>query len=128
MPCWCGTIGYGHTGKDVKEGMTISAQRATDSLREDVADFAADVNSLLKVRVTQRQFDALVSSAFNVGSDIDLTIFPKGLATVRCWKFVNKGDFAKAANEFPKWNKANGKVPPASSNVVQPNAPYSRAL
>lgn len=111
-PAGVWTIGYGHTGKDVKEGMTISAQRATDLLREDVADFAADVNSLLKVRVTQRQFDALVSFAFNVGSDIDLDDIPEGLGDSTLLKFVNKGDFAKAANEFPKWNKANGKVLP----------------
>lgn len=109
-PAGVWTIGYGHTGKDVKEGLVISQQRATDLLREDVANFAADVNSLLKVRVTQRQFDALVSFAYNVGSDIDLDTIAEGLGDSTLLKLVNAGNFAKAADEFPKWNKAKGKV------------------
>lgn len=104
------TIGWGHTGKDVKAGMTISRERADELLREDIADFEADVNSLLKVRVTQRQFDALVSFAYNCGSDIDNDTIAEGLGDSTLLKYVNAGKFDAAADEFLKWNRANGVV------------------
>lgn len=104
------TIGWGHTGKDVKPDMTITQRKADEFLEEDIKDFEADVNSLLKVRVTQRQFDALVSFAFNCGSDIDSDTIAEGLGDSTLLKLVNASNFAKAADEFLKWNKAGGKV------------------
>lgn len=60
------TIGYGHTGIEVSEGMEISEETATDLLQADlaVAEKAINAESLT---LTQHQFDALVSFVFNVG-------------------------------------------------------------
>lgn len=100
------TVGYGHTGSDVKPGMVITKQRADELLRQDIKKFERDVNSLLQVPVSQSQFDALVSFAFNVGSDIDADTIAEGLGDSTLLKLVNRKDWEGAAKEFLKWNKA----------------------
>jgi lysozyme len=104
------TIGYGHTGPDVKSGMLISENMANKLLEKDLERFEKEVLSLLKVDVSQNQFSALVSFAFNVGSDIDVDDKAEGLGDSTLLKLLNKGMFNAAAEEFPKWNKAKGKV------------------
>lgn len=61
------TIGYGSTGAHVKHGMKITEQQAEDLLRKDVSRFEDGVNGLINIPLTQNQFDALVSFAFNCG-------------------------------------------------------------
>ena len=108
-PAGIWTIGWGHTGQDVKPGMVISQSRADELLRQDLASFEADVSKLVKVFVTQRQFDALVSFAYNVGSDIDLDDIAEGLGDSTLLKLVNGGDMRGAAEQFLRWDKAGGK-------------------
>ena len=56
------TIGYGHTGPDVREGMTITAAQAVALFNSDVDKFASSVEaSLSGVDLKQKQFDAIVS-------------------------------------------------------------------
>ena len=63
------TIGYGHVENPIPPGgtRTITAEDAEQILREDLQRFEHDVNNMLTVEVTQNQFDALVSFAFNLG-------------------------------------------------------------
>ena len=65
------TIGYGHTSMagppDVKAGLEIGGAEADAILASDVTAFAEGVSSALKVPVSDRQFSALVSFAYNVG-------------------------------------------------------------
>ena len=67
------TIGYGHYGADVKQGMTISEAQAEAYLRQDVAEAEAAVNKYSGYGFNQNQFDALVSFAYNVGGIDGLT-------------------------------------------------------
>ena len=67
------TIGYGHYGEDVKQGMTITEAKAEDYLRQDVAEAEAAVNKYAGYGWNQNQFDALVSFAYNVGNIDGLT-------------------------------------------------------
>ena len=100
------TIGWGNTfyadGTKVKLGDQISK---TDALKllEVIAnrDFADKIFPLIKVKVTQSQFDAMVSLAYNigVGNFLKSTLLKK----------LNASDFAGAGEEFLKWNKAGGK-------------------
>ena len=100
------TIGWGNTfyedGTKVKLGDQISK---TDALKllEVVAnrDFADKIFPAIKVKVTQSQFDAMVSLAYNIGTGAFLksTLLKK----------VNAGDFAGAGEQFLRWNKAMGK-------------------
>ena len=96
------TVGYGHTGKDVKPGMAITAEQAEKMLRDDVAKFESGVSALLKVPTAQGQFDAMVSLAYNIG----LGNFSKSALLRK----HNEKCYSCAAGQFPAWNRANGKV------------------
>ena len=83
------TIGYGHT-KGVQPGMSISEEQAEVFLREDLVGFEKAVLELLPIPLTQSEFDALVSFAFNVGAYAlagALQISPAGIrALMACLK------------------------------------------
>lgn len=97
------TIGYGHTGPEVKVGETISEAKADQILRADLEKFATGVRKKISVTVSNNAFAALVSFAFNTG----LGSF--GSSTLR--KKLNAGDAKGASLEFLKWVKGtiNGK-------------------
>jgi lysozyme len=95
------TIGVGHTGPEVKPGMIITEAQADDYLRADLARFEAGVRSMCPIS-TQNQFDAMVSLSFNVG----LENF-KG-STLR--RLHNEGQHGLAADQFKRWNRANGAI------------------
>ena len=62
------TIGYGDTGPSVSRGITITKQEAEERLKARLTrEFEPGVVSLVKVPLTQNQFDALVCFAYNVG-------------------------------------------------------------
>lgn len=96
------TIGYGSTGKHVRQGMRINAAEGEALLKQDVARFERAVNRLVKVHLCQHQFDALVSFAFNVGEG--------NLASSTLLRKLNAGDEAGAAQEFKRWNRGGGRV------------------
>lgn len=100
------TIGHGHTSQAgppvVTRGMKITAAGADAILRADLVKFEQAVAKAVKVPLTQPQFDALVSFTFNLG--------PGNLGKSTLLRKLNAGDYAGAAAEFPKWNRAGGKV------------------
>lgn len=104
------TVGYGHTGRLAYAGQTLSMEAADELLREDLAEHERAVVSLVKVPLTQGQFDALVSFAFNVGDDIDGDDIAEGLGDSTLLKRLNEGNYLAAATEFLKWDKCRGKV------------------
>lgn len=96
------TVGFGHTGNDVYEKQRISQEEAEELLKDDLCKFEAGVASLLKVKVSENQFSALVSFAYNLGLG-NL----KSSLLLRC---INKNNVVGAEGEFKKWNHAGGKV------------------
>lgn len=104
------TIGWGFTGPAVKPGMMISQEGADELLAQCLERFEREVASLVKVPVTQGQFDALVSFAYNLGSDIDADDIAEGLGDSTLLKRLNLRDIAGAGAEFLKWNKSRGVV------------------
>lgn len=97
------TIGYGHTGPEVKRGLTIDTAQADALLRQDLAKFETVVNKELKdIKVTQNQFDACVSFTYNCG--------PANFQSSTLLKKLKAGETLAAADEFLRWNKAAGKV------------------
>lgn len=96
------TIGYGSTGSHVKQGMTITKEQAEELLKQDVSRFEKGVNDLVKIPLTQNQFDALVSFSFNLGLG--------NLKSSTLLRKLKAFDYSGAANEFLRWNRAGGKV------------------
>lgn len=100
------TIGYGNTfwedGRKVRIGEQISKSKALELL-EFVAnkDFADKIFPFIEVSISQNQFDAMVSLAYNIGVG--------AFSNSTLLKRVNVKDFLGAGNEFLKWDKSNGK-------------------
>lgn len=96
------TIGHGHTGPDVRPGLSITQQQASDLLMKDVASAVADVNRLVRVTLNQNQFDALVDFVFNAGGG--------NFATSTLLRNLNAGNYAAAAAQFPLWVHAGKQI------------------
>lgn len=97
------TIGYGHTG-GVQMGSTITRARALALLRQDAQTAVEGVRQAVRRDISQGQFDALVSFAFNVGVGA-----MRGSTLIRK---LNAGDRTGAAAEFLKWTRGGGRVLP----------------
>ncbi|MBD3844275.1 lysozyme [Bosea sp. SSUT16] len=97
------TIGYGSTGPHVTAGLKISQEEADQLLLADLDRFERAVERLVKVPLTDGQFAALVSFAFNVGEGA------KGFAGSTLLKKLNAGDYAAVPKELMKWVNAGGK-------------------
>lgn len=108
-PAGVPTIGYGATyypdGRRVTmQDKPVSEADATAMLRSMLASYEAGVNRYVSAPITQGQFDALVSFAYNVGLS--------ALKSSTLLRLVNARDYAGAAAQFVRWNKAGGKVLP----------------
>lgn len=101
------TIGWGHTGRNVKPGMTITLVLAEAYLAEDIARMEAAVNRLIEggAPTNQNQFDALVLLAFNIGPDEDSDHIAEGLGDSTLLKYHRAGKYDLAAKQFRLWNK-----------------------
>jgi lysozyme len=96
------TIGYGHT-KGVQMGDVCSDTQALEWLAQDVTSAEECVTlCTASVRLTQNEFDALVSFTFNLGC--------AALRNSTLLRKLNAGDRNGAAVEFGRWNHAGGKV------------------
>ncbi|CAN5210137.1 hypothetical protein BH10PSE7_BH10PSE7_03780 [soil metagenome] len=102
------TVGYGHTpaagAPDVHPGLIVSRGEADKILARDVAAFAQGVERLVKVQLSDAQFSALVSFAYNIG----LANFARSSVL----KAVNRQDFDAIPRALALWVKAGGKVLP----------------
>lgn len=105
------TIGYGYT-PGVKEGMLITRERAEDLLKIYLYNQDKELNKILKdvKLLSQMQYDAIVSFAYNVGCS--------AIMTSTFLKKIKQGNFVGAANELVRvdqtgayhgWIYDNGK-------------------
>lgn len=88
------TIGWGHTGPDVKLDAVITEARADELLLNDVAK-AENTLTRYGLELAQHQYDALVSFVFNVG--------PANFAKSTLLRRLKGQQWEQAANEIPKW-------------------------
>lgn len=100
-PAGVATLGVGHT-RGVKLGDRCSQEQADMWLTQDLEDAGAAVASLVKVPLTQGQFDALTSFVFNLGA--------RRLAESTLLILLNKRDYHGAAAQFARWVHSDGKV------------------
>lgn len=96
------TIGYGTT-RGVRPDMSISEAEAEQFLQQDLIRFEQDISGAVAAPVNDNQFSALASFTYNVGSG--------ALRSSTLLKLLNgRQDIRKTADEFPRWNKAGGRV------------------
>ncbi|WP_228124829.1 lysozyme [Candidatus Methylospira mobilis] len=114
------TEGWGHAMRDPATGKFLKGaenkakayrlhsisdeDQANAVLDEDLAEFSDHIATLIKVDVSDDQFGALVSFAYNVGYG------KGGLGDSTLLKLLNAGNYIGAADQFPRWNKSGGKV------------------
>jgi lysozyme len=96
------TIGYGHTGPEVHEGLVWTETQAENALANDILWASRVVNRLVVYPITQNEFDALVDFTYNVGAG--------DFASSTMLKDLNKGDIKNAALQFDLWDHAGGQV------------------
>lgn len=100
------TCGWGSTGPSIGPGTTWTQEQADERFGVDLAGFEAMIDDAVTVELTQGQFDALVSILYNVGpgsSRRDGIVKLKSGNPSTLLRFVNAGDFAKAARQFLLW-------------------------
>ena len=98
------TIGVGHT-EGVKEGDVITYAESRAFLSEDIRKRVEALAPDIKVPVSEGQFVALTSLAFNVGV--------ASVSGSQLVKKLNAVDIPGAADEFlDGWDTAGGKVVP----------------
>lgn len=90
------TIGYGHYGAEVTQGMRITHAQAIRLLQNDIKRFERAVNNLDRTW-TQNEYDALVSFAFNCGE-------------ANLYRLVYNRTHKEIADSFLLYNKAGGKI------------------
>lgn len=103
------TIGYGSrvmpSGRQVRRGDTLTVADADLLFSRMAAEFSVQLAKALaadRITVTQGQFDALLSFAYNLGLS--------ALVKSTLWRKLKAGDRDGAAAEFPRWVYAKGKV------------------
>ncbi|HGM5043062.1 TPA: lysozyme [Stenotrophomonas maltophilia] len=96
------TVGYGATGSGIAKGVKWTQTQADERLAQDVTRFLKGVQSAVKKPATDAQIGAMTSLAFNIGA--------KAFANSTLLRKFNAGDAAGASAEFPRWNRAGGKV------------------
>lgn len=94
-PAGVPTVGFGHTGPDVRLGMTITEAQAEQLLAADLAEAAGHVDALVKVVLNDDERGALSSFVFNLGAG--------SLASSTLLKLLNSGDREGAAIQFGRW-------------------------
>ena len=97
------TIGIGHLiGKTLLDNRTLTINECYALLASDVKKFELGVARYITAKLTQNQFDALVSFAFNLGLG---TLQRSSLR-----QKLNRGDIQGCLQTWAKYNKAGGKV------------------
>lgn len=95
-----GTITYPNGQKVALTDPEITESQAEEYLEHEINEKTSGVNKYVKIPISQNQFDALVSFAYNVGLG--------ALQKSTLLKLLNAGDVSGAAEQFLRWNKAGG--------------------
>lgn len=100
------TIGYGHVIRDdeLPRWRSIDQPTARNILREDIAVAEAAVIRLIRVPLTQNQFDALVCFTFNVGAG--------ALQRSTLRRVINRGDHDEVPDQLMRWIWGGGRKLP----------------
>lgn len=96
------TIGYGATGSDVGPGTVWTQAQADEDLQDRLIILGNQIDVLVSVALTPNQKAALVDFAYNLGVG--------ALKSSTLLHLLDQGSYAAAADQFPLWVRAAGKV------------------
>ena len=100
------TVGYGLTSRagfiEVGPNTTLTQEEADWYLERVVSDFAEKIKPMITAPITENQFGAFVSLAYNIG----VGAFQKSSALRR----FNAGNLTKVPDAMRMWRKAGGDV------------------
>lgn len=96
------SIGYGHFMGTSPTMQSITRADAYDLLRADATKARNAVQATIKQAMSQNEFDAMVSLAYNIGVN--------GFAGSTVARLFNAGNKQGAADAFRMWNKSQGQV------------------
>lgn len=110
------TIGIGHLltksertsgkiiigGVPVKYSFGLTEQQIDDLCKQDVKSAVDTVNKMIKVSLSQYQFEALVDFTFNVGN--------KAFTDSTLLRLLNQGNYDAVPAQMRRWNKDNGVI------------------
>tara|TARA_X000001382_G_scaffold14966_2_gene9619 strand:+ start:2880 stop:3323 length:444 start_codon:yes stop_codon:yes gene_type:complete len=101
------TIGFGSTWSFDGSRVTLSHRSITkdeaeELLLREIRKSEKAVDRLIKVELNENEHSALQSFVYNLGSG--------RLQSSTLRRKINRGDFEGAADEFPKWRRAGGKI------------------
>lgn len=95
------TIGYGHTGPEVQEGLQWSSSECEATLARDVEKVEEQVKALVKVPLNDNQMAALISFAYNLGVG--------ALKRSELLSIINRADYLHASTGFMNWASVDGR-------------------
>lgn len=97
------TIGFGTTA-GVKPGDTITPQAALGRVLADVSKFEGALKQCVHVPLSQGEYDAFLSLAYNIG--------PAAFCGSTLVRLLNQGRYLEACAEISRWNKFHGQPLP----------------
>jgi len=112
-------VGYGHI-RSAREGAEITPEDAESLLRYDLLPIEAAINEWALAPLTQNQFDALVSLAFNIG----LSSFRRSDVLRR----INEGDMLRAAAALDTWRRVDLEGEPVIVDALVRRRAVEKAL
>lgn len=96
------SIGYGYQIRSGERFEKINVEHAEFLLDKVLKEIERNLAKKIAVPLNQNQYDAIVLFHYNIGE----TQFNKSTFLAK----LNAADYAGAAAEFKRWNKAGGKI------------------
>ena len=107
------TIGWGHYGPDVTEGMKITQEEADAMFVNDLKKYEGYLNTFLEsngIFVNQSQYDALLSFTYNLGNIWASSIYPQFQLKSILINGPQNYTEESIRDAFAGWNRSGGKV------------------
>jgi lysozyme len=91
------TIGYGHTGPEVKEGLIWDQEQCDKALNNDIQISFSGLRKVLTKILSDRQMAAVLSFVFNLGLG--------AFRASTMFQLIQTGDWIAASKEFIRWDR-----------------------